>query len=53
MKPLGEIQRRVSLHIGDDPGVATRDRDRRALKRDAKYGSDNDRTEGRIWWDVE
>lgn len=23
------------------------------LKRDAKYGSDNDRTEGRIWWDVE
>lgn len=24
-----------------------------ALKRDAKYGSDNDRTEGRIWWDVE
>lgn len=24
-----------------------------ALKRDVKYGSDNDRTEGRIWWDVE
>ena len=24
-----------------------------ALKGDAKYGSDTDRTEGRIWWDVE
>lgn len=24
-----------------------------ALKSDAKYGSDTDKTEGRIWWDVE
>ncbi len=47
------IPRRNSLGTPNTLNIGNFDAAIDALKRDAKYGSDNDRTEGRIWWDVE
>lgn len=47
------IPRRNSLGTPNTLNIANYNTAIDALKKDAKYGSDNDRTEGRIWWDVE
>lgn len=47
------IPRRNSLDTPNTLNIANYNTAIDALKKDAKYGSDNDRTEGRIWWDVE
>ncbi len=46
------IPRRNSLGTPNTLNIANYDAAIEALKKDAKYGSDTDKTEGRIWWDV-
>ncbi len=47
------IPRRNSLGTPNTLNIANYNAAIDALKSDAKYGTDTDRTEGRIWWDVE
>ena len=47
------IPRRNSLGTPNTLNIANYNTAIDALKKDAKYGSDTDRTEGRIWWDVQ
>ena len=47
------IPRRNSLGTPNTLNIANYNAAVEALKKDAKYGSDTDKTEGRIWWDVE
>lgn len=47
------IPRRNSLGTPNTLNIDNYNAAVEALKGDAKYGSDTDRTEGRIWWDVE
>ncbi len=46
------IPRRNSLGTPNTLNIANYDAAIEALKKDAKYGTDTDKTEGRIWWDV-
>ncbi len=47
------IPRRNSLGTPNTLNIDNYNTAIEALKSDAKYGSDTDKTEGRIWWDVE
>lgn len=47
------IPRRNSLGTPNTLNLANYNAAVEALKKDAKYGTGADRTEGRIWWDVE
>lgn len=45
------IPRRNSLPVPNDLNIENYNQAVSALKSDAKYGADVDKTEGRIWWD--
>ena len=45
------IPRRNSLPVPNDLNIDNYNQAVSALKSDAKYGADVDKTEGRIWWD--
>lgn len=45
------IPRRNSLPVPNDLNIENYNQAVSALKTDAKYGADVDKTEGRIWWD--
>ncbi|MGF0098488.1 SusD/RagB family nutrient-binding outer membrane lipoprotein [Prevotella sp. SGI.027] len=45
------IPRRNSLPVPNDLNIDNYNQAVSALKNDAKYGADVDKTEGRIWWD--
>lgn len=47
------IPRRNSLPTPNTLNIANYDEAVKALMEDAKYGDGTDKTEGRIWWDVE
>ncbi len=47
------IPRRNSLGTPNSMNLTNYNAALEALKSDSKYGSDTDKTEGRIWWDVE
>lgn len=56
IKSAGEtviIPRRNSLPVPNTMNIDNYNSAVEALMKDAKYGSGTDRTEGRIWWDVE
>ena len=47
------VPRRNSLYTPNSLNMDNYNAAVEALKSDAKYGTDTDKTEGRIWWDVQ